>query len=808
MIGKKLGPYQITEKLGEGGMGVVYKAHDTRLGRTVALKVLPPGAAADPERRRRFEQEARAVAALNHPHICTLHDIGREGDTDYLVMEFLDGQTLAARLAKGALLRAQALEYAVQIAQALARAHSEGIIHRDLKPGNVIITESGVKLLDFGLAKLDPVRAPAAALSSLPTREVPITGQGTIVGTLAYMAPEQLEGKDVDARTDLFAVGALLYEMLTGRRAFEGASRASLITAIMSSDPPPLTSIEPLTPPALDRLVMKCLAKDPRARWQSAADLADELRWISTGSGSSGGRSAPAAEPSSRRMWPRLALAGGIVIIIVLAVAAGWWLLRDHEAPSSSGKSVGSITSLAVKPLDDYSGDTTQAYLSDGMTDALCAALGNISALRVPGRSTVMRYKRGQKSIQEMARELNVDAIVEGSLQRAGSRILVTVKLIEAATDRQIWADKFEGDLSDFFKVQSDVAQAIASRIQVRLTPEDQARLGRARAAKSETIEAYLRGMKIWWQWSVGNDVTDALRCFQKAIDTEPDYAPAHAGISLFYIFSSTWNNVGLWSPREGVSKGKKAAQKAIALDPMLADGYVAMGFARMVFDWDWTGAEKDFRQALDLDPRSQLALDAYANFLLCARGRLDDAVAMIKRALSSDPLSPALYSDLGVFYYMSGQFDQAIPCFRKTLELDSHFFWARLSLGWTYLMTGNTKEALAEFQNAVQLAPESPYPQQALGYAYGVTGHRDEALHVLASLGRLAETRYVPPSARAYIYIGLGQKDDALDWLEKACAERDTEMIFLKGVVEPPFAPLRNEPRFQALLKKVGPDK
>ena len=360
--GARLGPYEIVAAIGAGGMGEVYKARDTRLGRTVAIKVLPPGAAADPERRRRFEQEARAVAALNHPHICTLYDIGRDGETDYLVMELVAGETLAARLTKGPLPRAQAIELATQMAQALARAHGEGIVHRDLKPGNVMLTESGVKLLDFGLAKLTPAGTLATELTSLPTEGAPITGQGTIVGTLAYMAPEQLEGKDVDARTDLFAFGAVLYEMLTGRRPFEGTTQASLITAIMSADPPPLTTFEPLTPPALDRVVRKCLAKDPRARWQSATDLADELNWISTGSGSSVSATVVGTvRTPRRRVWPWAVAAGALVVAV--AAGAWWWLARGPSAP---------VQALEVKHTQlTFSGNALQVALSpDGATIA------------------------------------------------------------------------------------------------------------------------------------------------------------------------------------------------------------------------------------------------------------------------------------------------------------------------------------------------------------------------------------------------------------------------------------------------------
>jgi TolB-like protein len=355
------------------------------------------------------------------------------------------------------------------------------------------------------------------------------------------------------------------------------------------------------------------------------------------------------------------------LVLAVALVGIGWWLVRNRGAPPSSGKAVGRITSLAVKPLDDYSGDTNQAYLSDAMTEALCSALGNISALRVPGRSTVMRYKHSPKSIPEMAQELNVDAIVEGSVQRAGNRMLVTAQLFEAGTDRHLWSTNYERDLGDFFKVQSEVARAIAAKVQVRLTREDQARLARARTAKPETIEAYLRGMQQWWHW-FDEGTTNAPGYFQKAIEIEPDYAPAHAGVALTYLTAST--RMSLWPPREGVPQGKEAAQRAIQLDPTLADAYVARGLARFSFDWDWAGAEQDFQRALELNPNSSLALDGYAN-LLAPRRRFDEAAALLSKALELDPLSPGLHYDLGWTYWASGQFGRAMSQFRKTLELD-----------------------------------------------------------------------------------------------------------------------------------------
>ncbi len=507
-------------------------------------------------------------------------------------------------------------------------------------------------------------------------------------------------------------------------------------------------------------------------------------------------------QPAGQKRKQFVTLLFALLVAIALAALLAVLLRNDNPSAGAGGKAAGSgrITSLAVKPFDDFSGDTNQAYLSDGVTEALCAALGNISALRVPGRSSVMRYKNTVKSIGEMAKELRVDAVVEGSVQRAGNRILITVQLVEAATDRHLWATNYERDLGEFFKVQNDVAHAVAGEIQVRLTPEDQARLARARAAKSGAVEAYLLGMHEWWQWS-DTGATNALRHFRRAIEIDPDYAPAHAGLALSYMLASG----SLWPPREGMPKCREAAQKAIALDPTLADSYDALGWVRLQFDWDWAAAEKDFRRAVELSPKSPLALDALNNFLV-ARGRFGEAVTVLNQALEIDPLSPALHSDLGWTHWLAGDPEKGIPHLRRALELDRDFLQARTWLGWTLFFTGKTNEALAEFQSVVKLDPDSPWPPARLGYAYGLTGRRTEALAVLADLDQRAKQRYLVPSVRVLVHVGLGQKAEALDALEKAHAERESWMAWLK--VDPLLAPLHGEPRFQALLKKVGLDK
>jgi serine/threonine protein kinase/Tfp pilus assembly protein PilF len=827
-LGSHVGRYKLLRVLGEGGFGIVYLAEQQRpIKRRVALKIIKPGMDSA-QVIRRFEAERQALALLDHPNVAHVYDAGTtEAGRPYFVMEYVKGVPVTEHCDRQKLTIEERLKLFVQVCEAIQHAHQKGIIHRDIKPSNIQVCIQGEqaipKVIDFGVAK---------ALSQPLTERTLVTEQGQLIGTPEYISPEQAEmtNQDIDTRSDIYSLGVLLYELLTGTLPFESQTlrRGSLeqMRAILREEEPktPSTRVSSLDAEAstklakscqsdaatlrrrlrgdLDWITLKAMEKDRMRRYQTAHALAEDIeRHLNN-------EPVLAGPPGTlyrfrklvRRNKATLAGALALVVILLLASAAAWLYVSPGRSPR--------LTSLAVKPLDDFSGDNSQAYLSDGMTEALCNALGNVSALSVRGRSSVMRYKGGQKSIQEMARELKVDAIVEGSILRAGDRIQITVRLIEAAADRILWSDKFERDLSNFFKVQEEVARAIAAEVRVRLTPEDQARLARAQTANRDAIETYLRGMQVWWQWSEGNNMVEALGYFEKAIAIDPRCAPAHAGKALAYIFASTWNNVGLWSPREGVLKGKEAAQQATTLDSTLEDGYVAMGFARMLLGWDWDGAEKDFNTALRLNPNSLLALDAYANFLALVRGRLDDAVGTLEKALKLDPLSPALHSDMGVFYLVFNEPNLAIPWLRETLNLDSRSFWARLNLGWCYLWTNEPNDALAEFQYLVQQAPLSPYPRQALGYAYGFTGQKDKARQVLADLEQLRlQKHYVPSSAWAYVYCGLGQYDTAIRYLEQACEERDPEMIFLKGVVEPAFIPLRDEPHFQALMKKVGLD-
>lgn len=477
----------------------------------------------------------------------------------------------------------------------------------------------------------------------------------------------------------------------------------------------------------------------------------------------------------------------------------GWWLVQHRAAGPRTAKAAARITSLAVKPLDDFSSDRSQAHLSDGMTEALGSALGSISALRVPGRSSVMRFKDTQKSIQEMARELNVDAIVEGSVQRAGDRLRINVRLVEAATDRQLWTASYNCDFSDFLVVQDEVARAIAAEVQVRLTPEDQAHLSRARPVNREALDACLLGMHHWWQFS-DEGVALALHYFQQAIKAEPTYAPAHAGLALAYVSAGSW--VGYLDARESMPRGKAAAQHALELDPMLSDAFVALGCISLYFEWDWGGAERNFKKAIELSPRSILALDHYS-LVLTPRGEIARAVELFTEALKFDPVSATMRGELAYALWVGRQYDQAIIHYDRALELDPKLDGCLRNRGMAHAFRGDMKKAMADIARAMEVHPDSPWNIATKGWLHGYVGDPAGAVEMLRVLDGLAAKRLVPPCVRAGVYVSLKQNKEALDWLEKSCNERDGWLIGI--IAEPQFIPLRAEPRFRALIERLG---
>ena len=765
-------------------MGEVYRARDTRLERTVAVKVLPERMADDPDALARFEREARAVAALSHPNILAIHDFGQDQELRYAVMELLEGQTLRERLLSERLSWRKGAEIGIAVAEGLSAAHARGIVHRDLKPENIFLTSGGlVKILDFGLARSDAV--PLEPVTSAPTKSS-ATEAGTVLGTLGYMSPEQVSGKPADARSDTFSFGCVLYEMLTGRRAFSGESPGQAMAAILRDQPAEIVVPGTQVPEGLNRIVRRCLEKNPGERFQSAGDLSFALK-ESLGSGLS------ILEAKRPRISRRTAilLAGAIIALVAIALVF---------RPFGRGAGPILIESLAVLPLANLSGDPQQEYFADGMTEELITALAKVSALRVTSRTSVMRYKSSSKSLTEIAKELGVDAIVEGSVTRSGSQVKITAQLIDASRDKHLWADSFQRDLKDVLALQGEVARAIAGEIGIRLTPEERLRLADKKTVNPEAYEAYLKGQYHLFRRTAA-DAQKSLEYFQQAVQKQPDYALAYASIAQAYE-TAAGSAQGALSPREAFPSAKAAALRAIALDPTLGEPYASLAWNSFVFDRDWKTAESQFQRALQLNANFPIAHENYAIFL-ARMGRFDEAIREMKRSQELDPASLGVNTMMGIALSLARRDDEAIPWFRRVLDMDPSFLRAHFGLGQALVHKKRYDEAISELKKTVELSGGGAAQLGALGYAYAVANRRAEALEVVQKLKEKSREHYVPPAMVAIVFSGLGENDQAMAWLEKAIEEHDPWLTGLK--VDPMFDPLRSDPRFLDLVHRVG---
>ncbi|HTO85907.1 MAG TPA: protein kinase [Thermoanaerobaculia bacterium] len=794
--GTRLGPYEILTRIGAGGMGEVYRARDTRLGREVAIKVLPAEFSEDPERLKRFEQEARAASALNHPNIISVHDVGREGATSYIAMELVEGQSLRELLATGVPPLPKALGIAAQVADGLAKAHSAGIVHRDLKPENVMVSKDGfAKILDFGLAKSTRPGSDNAPQSDIPTATA-ATEPGIALGTIGYMSPEQVRGLPVDSRSDIFSFGAILYEVLTGRRAFRGASPADTLSAILKEEPPQLSRGGAEVPPALERVVRRCLEKNREERFESARDLAFALREAGNLSMPSQEPRAPARRRSRRLPVWSLALLGAAALLAVLFAGDVGGLRRRLWRGATAAR----IDSIAVLPLANLSGDPQQEYFADGMTEELISDLAKISALRVTSRTSVMRYKSSSKSLPEIAKDLGVEAVVEGSVTRAGSQVKITAQLIDAASDRHLWADSFQRELKDVLALQGEVARAIAREIGVRLTPQERSRLADQKTVNPEAYEAYLKGQYHLFR-RTATDALKSLEYFREAVQKQPDYALAYAAIAGAYE-TAAGSAQGALPPKEAFPKAKAAALRAAELDPTLGEPYASLAWSSFVFDRDWTTAENQFQRALQLNTNYPIAHENYAMFLT-RMGRFEEATREITRAQELDPVSLGVNTMMGIALSLARRDDEAIGWFRRVLDMDPNFVRAHFGLGLALVHKKRYDEAIAELRKAVELSGDGAGQLAALGYAYAAASRRAEALQIVEKLKERSREQYVPPAMVAGVLSSLGEKDQALAWLEKALDERDPWLTSLK--VEPMYDALRSDPRFVDLLHRVG---
>jgi len=688
----------------------------------------------------------------------------------------------------------QALAIATEVADALAAAHRQGIVHRDLKPANVMLTKSGAKLLDFGLAKLKGHgEQPAAAHpASAPTQSTPLTGEGMIVGTLQYMAPEQLEGKPTDTRTDLWALGAILYEMLTGKRPFEGTSAASLITAIMSGEPVPLSLLQPMTPPSLDRLVRRCLAKDPDRRCDSAHDMADELRWNSQDVNTSA--TAPASLPRRRgRSW---AFAAAVAIVLL---AAGIAVLRRSGAlrlPAGSGAQ-SAITSVAVLPFDNLSGDPDQEYFADGITEEVIAKLGKIGALRVISRRSVMRFKATATPLAEIAQALNVEAVIVGSVRRAASKVRITAQLVQARPERQLWTETYERDLGDILLLQDEVARAIAQETRVNVTVQERSLLSRAHSVNLAAHDAYLRG-RYHLQKLSGEESNKAIVSFQEAIDADPRYSGGYAGLADAY---SNIAAMGYAPPADAIAKAEAAALKAVELDDTDGTARTALGRVRL-WTYDWSAAEREFQKAIELNPSDADAYKWYGDYLGSV-GRKVEASAATKRSLELDPLSLMAKWALAAGLINSGRFDEAIEQAKKMLELDRDFIPAHYTLFVAYREKGRYDASLAALKTLFTLLTGRREIAVSIERGHAESGYEGAVLAAARVLEELSKLTYVKPFLIAELYALAGEKDAAFRWLARCYEERDPWLVYLRFWRE--LEGLHSDPRFQDLVRRMN---